>query len=389
MARDREKLIPSFEPSALVRSQGPIVRDYIICYLKTVPHLRRHILIVDGFAGPGRFGDGSEGSPLIICHAVNEYVHGRAATSCIFSDTDATHRAALAENLAPYIQSGLCSEPYGSCEEALTQALKLGSQSTIFFYLDPYGIKDLEFEMVRQIYGRDPKRSTEVLINFSFRTFMRMSGNWDYADSASEISAKVKQGKTETLNRVMGGDYWLPIITDSTLGPLEREEAVMKAYLARVREYFSYAYAIPVKERTDEEQGIPVDQLARYHLIFATRHARAMLYMNDVARNALEPYLRAFRDGLLFDFTPERYQAVGRDRVKNAIVSAVRETPLRRPEIYERVIPEFFMQYLKKDHRKMIEELTFEDKRLYPDPKTKTRQGRLNDEVRLSASPWN
>jgi hypothetical protein len=64
------------------------------------------------------------------------------------------------------------------------------------------------------IYDRDTKHSTEALINFSFRTFMRMSGNWNYADSASQVSGKVKQGKIETLNRVMGGDYWLEIITD-------------------------------------------------------------------------------------------------------------------------------------------------------------------------------
>ena len=30
-----------------------IVGDYIVCYLKTVRYLRRPILIVDGFAGPG------------------------------------------------------------------------------------------------------------------------------------------------------------------------------------------------------------------------------------------------------------------------------------------------------------------------------------------------
>ena len=47
-----------------------IVNDYIDCYLKTVHSLQRPILIVDGFAGPGRFGDDTAGSPVIICEAI-------------------------------------------------------------------------------------------------------------------------------------------------------------------------------------------------------------------------------------------------------------------------------------------------------------------------------
>src|SRR5207237_1095225 len=119
-----------------------------------------------------------------------------------------------------------------------TRAFDLGTGCTVLFYLDPYGIKDLEFEMLKQIYARDTRRSTEVLINFNFRTFMRMSGNWNYGDSVGEISRKVKQGKTETVNSVMGGDYWQKIVTDSELDKIAREDAVVTAYVARVQEFF-------------------------------------------------------------------------------------------------------------------------------------------------------
>ena len=365
-----------------------IVGDYTVCYLKAVPHLRRPILIVDGFAGPGRFGDGSDGSPLIICKAINSRMGTRASMNCIFADSNPTHRVALIENLAPYIESGMCAAPHEDCAQAVARALVLGADSTLFFYLDPYGIKDLDFTMARQIYDRDRKRSTEALINFSFRTFMRMSGSWNYADSANEVSAKVKKGKIDTVNRVMGGDYWIEIITDPALNSVAREDAVVNAYLARVRQYFTYAYAIPVKERTEDAYEVPGDELARYHLIFASRSPLAVVLMNDVARNALEPYFRQFKDGLLFDLTPERFQAIDRDHTKTAIVNAVAASPLRRPEIYERVVPQFFMHYHKKDYRAMIDDLAFKEKRLYPDPRTKRRPGRLNDEVRLSASPW-
>ncbi len=365
-----------------------IVGDYIRCYLKTVQYLERPILIVDGFSGPGRFGDDTLGSPLIICDAISATDKGKVGIGCLFADTHAGHRAALENALSDYIKRGITKKPYDDCAEALTRALELGTKATLFFYLDPYGIKDLEFEMVKQIYERDPRRSTEVLINFNFRTFMRMSGNWGYGDSADEISRKVKTAKVDTVNRVMDGDYWQGIVTDPSLDKIAREDAVLNAYMNRVRRFFPFVNAIPVCERNENEYAVPADELARYHLIFGTRSRRAVVYMNDVALNALAPYLNQFKDGLLFDMTPERRQPTPKEQVKQEIVQAASGKPLLRPDIYETVIPKFFMQYSVKDYRKMIDELTFKEGRLYPDRSTMHRKTQLNNETLLSAKPW-
>src|SRR5258708_39365336 len=94
--------------------------------------------------------------------------------------------------------------------------------------------------------------SSEVLMNFSFRAFMRLSGNWNYADSASQIAAQVKREKIETVNRVMGGEYWKDIIFDPSLTSVAREEAVISAYLGKIREVCPFAYAVPVKEPRED-----------------------------------------------------------------------------------------------------------------------------------------
>jgi three-Cys-motif partner protein len=365
-----------------------ILGHYIDCYLKTVQRLQRRILIVDGFSGPGIFGDDTPGSPLIICKSISDNAQGRVGIACLFADAHPGHRVALERNLAPHIRAGVSAAPFSDWSTAVARALELGAGATLFFYLDPYGIKELDFEMVRQIYERDAKKSTEVLINFSFRTFMRMSGNWSYTDSASEISRRVKEGKTDTVNRVMGGDYWQGIITDPSLDKIGREDAVIDAYMERVRQFFPYVYSVPVKERDDTDYHVPADELARYHLIFGTRSPRAVVYMNDVALNALQPYLRQFKDGLLFDMTPERYKAVEREEAKAAIVNAVNARPLKRPDIYEAVIPRFFMHYRKKDYRAMIDELTFKEGRLHPDTGSMKTANKLNDDTLLSAKPW-
>ena len=49
--------------------------------------------------------------------------------------------------------------------------------------------------------------------------------------------------------------------------------------------------------------------------------------------------------------------------VKSAIVETVSQGPMRRPQIYESVVPKYFLQYLKKDYRAMIDTLVFKEKK--------------------------
>jgi three-Cys-motif partner protein len=343
---------------------------------------------VDAFSGPGRFGDGSEGSPLIVCGAIEKVPKRGVGIACLFSDSHPAHRVALKDCLADHIKKGVAGEPLSDFSEALSRALQVGKGSTLFFYLDPYGIKDLDFETVRQIYERDTSQSTEVLINFNFNTFMRMSGNWSYSDSAGEAASKVKQSKVETVNSVMGGDYWIDIVTDPALDKIQREDAVVSAYMDRVREFFQFTYSIPVKEM-DDGAAIPVDDLAKYHLIFGTRSSRAVVYMNDVANIALEPYFNRFKEGLLFPMTPKRYEPTSTQDVKAAILKAVAAQPMTRPQVYKAIVPNYFLHYRSKDYRAMIDDLVFKDKekRLFADPRTRKRKNHLNDETLLSSRP--
>jgi three-Cys-motif partner protein len=369
-------------------TKDKILGDYIDCYLKTVTGRHQPIIIVDGFAGPGKFGDDTDGSPLIICKAIDRRSSRTdVGIGCVFADNKAVHRQALEILIENYIQKGIASRPLMSFSEALTYALKIGSGSTLFFYLDPYGIKDMEFDTVRQIYDRSPSQSTEVLINFSYPTVMRMSGNWSYGDSPEEVSRRVKQAKVETLNRYMGGDYWLDIVTNPHLDKTQREDIIVRAYTDRVRKFFKYAYSIPVKE-LETSPGVPADDTAKYHLVFGTRSSRAVQYMNDVAISAIRPYLNQFEEGLLFAMTPERFVAAPIDEVKAAIVKVVEHQPMKRPGIYEAIIPTYFLQYRTPDYRKMIEDLVFRERRLFADPRTLKTKNHLNNETLIAAKPW-
>lgn len=376
------------------RVKDEILEKYLVAFLRVVPGLQKPILLVDGFSGPGMFGDDSDGSPRIICR-VAQANRRDVAIRCLFADVRPAHRVALQRALAREISAELASPPFNDCEEALAHALSVPSAETMFFYLDPYGIKDLEFDTVRKIYERMNRKSTEVLMNFSFRAFMRLSGNWNYSDSGSEVATKVKQEKIETVNRVMGGEYWKDIVFDPNLSSIEREEALIAAYLKRIREVCRFAYSVPVKEPREDQPGAPEDELAHYHLIFATRSPKAVVLMNDIGLGALEPYFNQFKEGAagsskqmrLLDITPDRYRRISEDAAKESMIKAAAPKPVTREEIFEEVIPQHFMQHKKKIYRAWIDDL-HEAGKLFPDPSVTLHRHRLNDRVRLWAKPW-
>lgn len=61
---------------------------------------------------------------------------------------------------------------------------------------------------------------------------------------------------------------------------------------------------------------------------------------------------------------------------------------MTRAQIFEEVIPKYFMQQRKKVYRAVVDQLTFEEKRLFPNRGTMKQKKRLNDETLLSTKPW-
>jgi hypothetical protein len=185
------------------------------------------------------------------------------------------------------------------------------------------------------------------------------------------------------------------VIFNAHLSNIAREDALIATYLDRIRKICPYAYSVPVKEPREEAPGLPEDELAHYHLIFATRSPRAVVYMNDTGLSALQPFFDQFKEGFsgnnsqsrLFDVTPERHRRVSAEVAMEAIVEAAREKPITRVDIYEKVIPKFFMQHKKKVYRAWVDELRMAG-RLNIDPTVRLNRNQINDKVRLWAKPW-
>lgn len=358
-----------------------ILTKYIEPYLNKIKELKRPIVIVDGFAGPGKFNDESEGSPLIICRRINEE-KGRLKINTpiigVFIDKKKRHYTALKNNLQDYIDKGIAFVFHEDFGNLIGEIIDIVRDSSVLFYLDPFDIRGIEFDKLQNIFERGQMASTEILINFNYSSFVRQAGNWNIDDTSDKIKKKLRMAKLENANNVMGGDYWLSIVLDPTLSPTAREFSVVEAYKEKYKNYFKYVCSCPVKEKDQH--------VAKYHLIFASRHFDALELMNDIMHSEYESFLiQEYREGYLFDTRPENKKKDLNKLEKIIYGLVVKEKPISRLEIRKALIPLNFMKYAKKDYRACIEKLLI-SKKIYSSSGKTTR---INDETLLSTEKFN
>jgi three-Cys-motif partner protein len=79
-----------------------ILGQYMTPYLTKVKKLGKPIILIDAFAGPGKFDDRSAGSPLIICQAAEQCV--RDSYQAIFVNREKEHHDQLSRVLSSFIE---------------------------------------------------------------------------------------------------------------------------------------------------------------------------------------------------------------------------------------------------------------------------------------------
>jgi len=149
-------------------------------------------VVADLFAGRGRFEDGSEGSPLIMARRYNDLLGVRNVV--VMSEEEPDTRSQLENNLKDYIEDKTVTVLTGDASDTGTRVLNsIPPGVPLFVFLDPFGIKGLSLDLLRQIFQRAKRESTEVLVNFNQRALPRLAGwgtrfrNWEDKDIRSDI----------------------------------------------------------------------------------------------------------------------------------------------------------------------------------------------------------
>ncbi len=296
------------------RYKDLILDYYLEPYLAKVAQLRRPILVVDCFAGPGQFDDGERGSPLIISHRLQS-VHERGVqVQGFYIEKD----PALYERLNLNMR-GL-SVPVqvrqGDFKQHIAEISELARDRTVFIYLDPIKPSDLLFEELESVYRQlQHGRSVEVLINFMSPRFLRaVSG------LASQIVVdNVLQAEHPLVlhwNAIAGGIYWQEIVFDSRVSVPDRVERLAEGYAERLHQWFKWIIKYPVREKYE-------NKLPQYHLIFGSRHPDAIDLMNRAMAKARREFVGArFVVGHLFPNQPQEEVVDPREIEKTVVVTS-------------------------------------------------------------------
>jgi len=273
-----------------------ILDYYLQPYLAKVRRIGRPVLVVDCFAGAGRFEDGEEGSPLIIARHLHElHGHGASVLGMFIESNDNLHKR-LKENLAPFefpIVTRL-----GDFHAYVEEIQSYARTHSTFLFVDPIRPRDLRFHDLALVYDKlRSGRSVETLVNFLSTGFVRRAlGLLDRARQQGVLLSA--HPEVTTCDSIAGGTYWQQIVLEESLSQRERIHRVAQGYADSLHQWFQYVLPFPIRQRYGDEQP-------KYHLIFGSRHPDALELMNCAMVKARREIVDAtFVDGMLFPNQP-------------------------------------------------------------------------------------
>ncbi|MBW7571859.1 three-Cys-motif partner protein TcmP [Caproiciproducens faecalis] len=284
MAKKNDDFFKVKKPWSEVKDE--LLGCYLKPYIQKILHTQRPIIYVDCFAGKGKFEDGKPGSPLIALNTIQGCLGYTKMNDWNIKPffIDVNYADDLRTNLTEYGEVGIISGRY---EDEIEKLLSDKSGCNVFLYIDPYGIKALNYGLFQSFSTRYKFNSIELLINMNSFGFIRegcrvlgvpFEDASIFEDLIEYESTKLEANEksVNVLNNIAGGDYWQEIIkakNRNEISVYEAEAQFAEQYCDRLRQNFKYVLNMPLK--------IKRGQLPKYRMIHATNHVDGCLLMVD------------------------------------------------------------------------------------------------------------
>lgn len=231
------------------RAKHVILRSYLQAWFPILSTWHERVVYYDGFAGPGRYSAGEEGSPLIALSAAREH---RANLSSeivfIFVERDPARAAHLQSEIsqldlpANYV-SHVRQEDFA---KALTDTLDYLDEHHLaiaptFAFVDPFGVKGLPFSLIRRLLQRPRCETLITFMNSAIRRFV------------DELSPHIDE--------LVGRDGSAKAL--ATLSPADRVTAARRLYADSLRDVARFVRFFAMRDAA----ATPI-----YDLFFASNH---------------------------------------------------------------------------------------------------------------------
>lgn len=252
---------------------------YLKPYFQKIMRNPYKTIYIDGFAGKGKFEDGSEGSPLIVNKIIKEVEESsRTKEKMIFPIFIEKKYASELENA---LQDKTCKVFGCDYKSKSNEILDKAKSFNVFMYVDPFGIKDLDFSIFEKLSQN--KNSVELLLNLNSFGFIRegcrllnTTTDVELEESAGKYDEDKEINNINNMNRIANGEEWQEIILKKKTGVINAktaEEMFTALYVEKLGELFKYVFSISI--RTGD------DLVPKYQMIFATNHIQGALIMAD------------------------------------------------------------------------------------------------------------
>lgn len=358
-----------------------ILRCYLPPYLAKIATQNSPILIVDAFAGPGLFEDGKDGSPLIICNAVNEATSRRisvpVSVMCIEPVPELYDKLQKSVSAFPFAQA-----MKGTFLDYITTIESKAKMHSVFLYVDPFTVEGLNLDAMDSVFQHltVSRMSVEILLNLNSFSFVRRGlaalqlavpdPNPEIED-IEPMDAKIETPPSiEKLNSVVGGTWWQEILKTNESFPQKVDNisnGVCRLLSMRFKEVCKHSL-----------KALPHHTVPKYDLIFASRSQDALLLMNnemvksqrtlaDLAK-PVQPTLFENRPVELipdFDILPD-------------LILKHTSKPKQRKQVIIDIVRESFCQFAQTEIRGSIEHMLKTGKL-----KSASGKSRINDQTEI------
>ena len=221
----RDNLDTLWEYAEHTRAKHEILRAYLDAWFPILGSIKRaeRVLFVDGFAGPGRYSGGEEGSPAIAIRSACEHTASfKVPVRLVFIEENAAryrHLKTVVEALRPLVSSAQnivdVREPrHGDCAEELDKALSsyesLGRPfGPALVFLDQFGYSDVPMSLVKRIMAQSRCETFTYMHAEGMTRFLSQENVHDSVTRAfgSDGWKKALSVPQEQRARVLAADY--------------------------------------------------------------------------------------------------------------------------------------------------------------------------------------
>lgn len=263
------------------KAKHVILRNYLSCWMPIMTNgynSNSKAVLWDGFAGPGEYLDGEDGSPLVMLKEAINYMERfpniEPMLRFFFVEKDLDRYNNLKEkilelfnydglfennifkpNQFPHMLIYLYNENFEKSSEALIKKIEQFS-TPCFAFIDPFGFKDTPYNVIKKIASNS---RTEVFVNFMYE----------------DINRFIKLESLQHLyNRLFGTEKWNAILDNiDNYSSADRRYFLHKLYKDQLNEAgFKYVISFEMKNEKNSTD---------YFLYFGTNHVKGLEKMKD------------------------------------------------------------------------------------------------------------